>query len=160
MNSSTAYFNPITSHPLTIQIFSFFRLLPEGLRLLERSEKSIQDPMFRCFDREVSTAAKLLQKIKSELSALKDVCEGKSKFTNTLRELARNISGGTLPPDWVGDYKTVEGISLGEWLSDFCKRVAQLVSIGFGKIPFSHLVRILNTVQFDTLSIILNFNLC
>lgn len=108
-------------------------MLPEGLRLLERSDRSIQNPMFRCFDREVSTSSRSLQNIKSQLAELKDVCEGRSKFTNSLRELTHNISGGSLPKSWVQDYKTVEGISLGEWLADFCKRVAQFASIGFGK---------------------------
>lgn len=93
--------------------------------------------MFRCFDREVSTSARLLQAIKSELAELMEVCEGRSKFTNTLRELAHNISSGALPKDWTSTHKTGKGISLGEWLNDFCKRVAQLAAIGFGEVLYS-----------------------
>lgn len=95
--------------------------------------------MFRCFDREVSTSSRLLNQIKSELAELKDVCEGRSKFTNTLRELAHNISGGTLPKEWTSNYKIIKGTSLAEWLADFCKRVAQLASIGIGKCFVSHM---------------------
>lgn len=115
-------------------------MLPAGLHLLKRSDKAVQDPIFRCFDREISTAAKLLHAIRSQLTELEDVCEGRSTFTNALRELARSISSGILLKEWTQNYKTIGGISLAEWLNDFCKRVAQLASVGLGKTHFPFMV--------------------
>ena len=43
---------------LTPQIDSLLKMLPKSAPLLERTDTSVRDPMFRCFERESSVASK------------------------------------------------------------------------------------------------------
>jgi dynein heavy chain 1 len=52
------------------------------------------DPLSRFFSREVSLGRKLLQTIRGDLQDLLDVCQGRQKQTNRLRELIDTITKG------------------------------------------------------------------
>merc|ERR1719443_2876731 len=65
--------------------------LPEALSPMVRSESSIEDPLWRCIDREVQVGRKLLEKVRGDLQMLSEICEGKTKSTNELRTLATNL---------------------------------------------------------------------
>lgn len=55
---------------------------------------SLQDPLFRFFEREVKSGAKLLQDIRQDLVDVVQVCEGKKKQTNYLRTLISEMVKG------------------------------------------------------------------
>jgi len=71
--------------------FFFFQL---QLTPVVKNEENIKDPIFRCFEREISQGVKLLQKVKKDLSDLKLVCEGQLKQTNYLRSLIQDTNRG------------------------------------------------------------------
>jgi hypothetical protein len=58
----------------------------------DQSGEKRRDALFRCFEREVRDAAALLAKIRSDLDALVQVCEGAIKQTNYLRSLMTDLS--------------------------------------------------------------------
>lgn len=74
---------------------------PSEVRLsLWPSLRTIQDPLFRFFEREVKMGAKLLQDVRQDLADVVQVCEGKKKQTNYLRTLINELvkgAGGPVP---------------------------------------------------------------
>lgn len=66
--------------------------LPKGrLERLERTENSLNDPLFRFLEREVTVATGLLEQIQKDNSKVKELCEGKVLATNVLKALAKDI---------------------------------------------------------------------
>ncbi|CEM16453.1 unnamed protein product [Vitrella brassicaformis CCMP3155] len=110
------------------KIQSLLMSLPSGMEKLVRTAEAVQNPLFRCFDREVNVSLRLLHRIKSDLEQLQEVCSGKMKTTNELRALALNISADTIPKDWKR-YSVAEYLTATQWLADFTRRIAQLKEI-------------------------------
>ena len=109
-----------------------------------------EGPLSRFFARETSLGKKLLQTIRGDLQDLLDVCAGKQKQTNRLRELVDTItkgkkrqhnpprpvinrmSTGAVPAAW-HKYEIDNGMSLNAFVANFAARLAQLERIGSAK---------------------------
>ncbi|KAM9964742.1 hypothetical protein ACTFIW_004524 [Dictyostelium discoideum] len=109
-------------------ITEWTKLLPKPLKQLKRTTQNIKDPLFRCFEREISTGGKLVKKITNDLANLLELISGNIKSTNYLRSLTTSISKGIVPKEWKW-YSVPETISLSVWISDFSKRMQQLSEI-------------------------------
>ena len=99
-------------------------LLPTQLEMLNRTEQSIQNPLFRFLEREVTVASGLLDQVKRDLVLLIEMCKGLRKSTNVLKRLAEDLHADVIPKSWLK--YTVANISATAWVNDFCKRVRQL----------------------------------
>lgn len=117
-----------TSSPLSDMQAKIRKMLdnvPADLQPMERSEKAIKDPLWRCVDREVEVGRALLTRIRVDLERLYEFCTGAAKATNELRALAQTMSTDTVPSEWKR-YPVSETITVTEWLADFGKRLEQL----------------------------------
>lgn len=61
---------------------------------LKRTAQNIKDPLFRCFEREISTGTRLLAKVTNDLAELIEVSKGNAKQSNYMRSLMNSISKG------------------------------------------------------------------
>ncbi len=52
------------------------KVIPEGLQKLERTNESINNPLFRFLEREVSVAQKLYIEVIQNLKEVKLMCQG------------------------------------------------------------------------------------
>ncbi|KAL8439825.1 hypothetical protein Efla_004351 [Eimeria flavescens] len=104
--------------------------LPAGVPALQRTEAMVQNPMFRCFERELAVGAKLWASIRESLGELLLVCKGERKITNSLRELATLISSSKVPLEWSQVYVSSQDLTVTEWLEDFNRRLTQLAIVG------------------------------
>eukprot|EP00923_Selenidium_pygospionis_P010873 GHVN01019032.1.p1 GENE.GHVN01019032.1~~GHVN01019032.1.p1 ORF type:complete len:2863 (-),score=448.94 GHVN01019032.1:301-8082(-) len=95
---------------------------------LVRTAEAVNDPLFRCFEREVNTGKQLLETIRQDLTDLEQLCLGEIKSTNYMREVARCLSRQEVPKPWI-KYRYYEVLSATAWLSDFVERVTQLAMI-------------------------------
>ncbi|CDJ33136.1 Cytoplasmic dynein heavy chain, related [Eimeria mitis] len=103
--------------------------LPDKLPILQRTDAMVQNPMFRCFERELAVGARLCKLIRESLGELLLVCKGELKITNSLRELASQISSSKVPPEWSQVYVSSQELTVKEWLEDFSRRLAQLAMV-------------------------------
>ncbi len=103
----------------------YTQLLPAKLALMERSAEKVKNPLFRCFEREVRTGARLLEKIRRDLRDVLQACQGALKLTNHLRTVMSNLSKGVVPKDWQR-YTLPDSISLTAWFVDLAARIRQL----------------------------------
>ena len=55
---------------------------------------SIQDPLFRYFEREVNHGVKLLNDVRNDLEEVLAVCQGHKKQTNYMRVLISELAKG------------------------------------------------------------------
>lgn len=63
----------------------YAKILPNETPQLDRSGDSMNDPLFRFLDREITVAGGLLKVIRKNLGELKNLAEGKVLATNHLR---------------------------------------------------------------------------
>ncbi|CDI87445.1 dynein beta chain, flagellar outer arm, putative [Eimeria praecox] len=103
--------------------------LPDKLPVLQRTDAMVQNPMFRCFERELAVGARLCKLIRESLGELLLVCKGELKITNSLRDLASQISSSKVPPEWGQVYVSAEELTVKEWLEDLSRRLAQLAMV-------------------------------
>jgi len=101
----------------------YLSILPLNLEKLQRTEKSITDPLFRFLEREVTVTMSLLEKIRGNLFDLKNMCEGTSTSTNLTKNLALEIHNDQIPTIWK-KYNTLK-MSVNDWMLDFKKRLDQ-----------------------------------
>ena len=106
-------------------------LLPSQLELLQRTAKSIDNPLFRFLEREVTVAAGLLDNVRRDLTYLIEMCEGKRKSTNVLKILAEALHADVIPTTW--RKYNIANISATAWINDFVKRVDQLKDLSTRK---------------------------
>ncbi len=113
---------------------------------MDQAEERMQDPMYRCIDREMKTGISLVDKVHHDILQIISVCKGDIKQTNYLRELMKNLSKGTtkpllsqgrmklknvflhediVPKQWK-KYAVPDSLSVGVWLVDLGQRMAQL----------------------------------
>ncbi|EFA77050.1 cytoplasmic dynein heavy chain [Heterostelium album PN500] len=109
-------------------VTEWIKIMPKPLKALKRTAQNIKDPLFRCFEREITTGIKLIKKITADLGSITELLEGNIKQTNYLRSLTTSISKGVVPREWKW-YSSPESVSLSIWMSDFFKRMQQLNEI-------------------------------
>jgi dynein heavy chain 1 len=89
------------------------------------SEEQLQDPLYRCFDREMRAGRSLVTKVRHDLGQVIQACRGEIKQTNYLRALITDLSKGVVPRDW-RRYAIPESVGVGAWLVDLAERLQQL----------------------------------
>jgi dynein heavy chain 1 len=117
--------NPLSD--VARKVETFLGNLPEKLPKFERTEESVKDPLWRCFDREMGFGRSLLARIRSDLAQLQGLCKGDVKLTNDLRSLLADMQTDSIPATW--RKFAVADISVTEWIADFNRRCAQLENI-------------------------------
>lgn len=105
--------------------------LPGQLDILERNEKSIQNPLFRFLEREVVTVSGLLDSVKADLNAVLDLCKGLRKQTNVLKQQSEDLHAEQIPKQW--RKYVVANITATAWIIDLVKRVEQLKRLSESK---------------------------
>lgn len=109
--------------------------LPDALDLLVRNEKSIQNPLFRFLEREVTVTSSLLDDVRADLRAVLELTKGERKQTNVLKQISEDLHAEVIPKQW--RRYVVANITATAWIIDFVKRVNQLkvlsTSSDFGK---------------------------
>jgi dynein heavy chain 1 len=107
---------------------TWLELLPKSLNTLKRTVENIKDPLYRYFEREVSSGAKLLQTVVSDLQDVLLICQGEKKQTNYHRQMLSELVRGILPKSW-RRYTVPLGCTVIQWITDFSQRVQQLQKI-------------------------------
>lgn len=79
---------------------TWLELLPKNLNTLRRTVENIKDPLYRYFEREVSSGARLLQTVVSDLQDVLFICQGEKKQTNYHRQMLSELVRGILPKSW------------------------------------------------------------
>eukprot|EP01133_Synstelium_polycarpum_P001082 gene1082-1226_t len=113
---------------LRISINEWIKNIPKGLKPLKRTAQNIKDPLFRCYEREITTGTKLMKKITNDLNSINELLEGTIKQTNYLRSLTTSINKGVVPKEWKW-YSVPESVTLSIWMADFFKRMQQLIDL-------------------------------
>lgn len=107
---------------------TWLELLPKSLNTLRRTVENIKDPLYRYFEREVSSGAKLLQTVVSDLQDVLYICQGEKKQTNYHRQMLSELVRGILPNSW-RRYTVPSGCTVIQWVTDFSQRVQQLQKV-------------------------------
>ena len=129
MSSSTAVSPMASAFQGAISVVTeWLRELPESMTRLERTAANMEDPLFRCFVREVDSAVALLRTVRQDLHQLVRVCRGESKQTNLTRDLLLCVQKDVIPSHW-RRYTVPRDMSLSVWIPDLCLRLRQLVEI-------------------------------
>ncbi len=85
---------------LAAQINAWLGVLPASGPILRRSAEALHNPLFRCLEREVNIASKLLQTVRKNLSDILSVVTGSEKATAELRALMKVLSKDAVPSHW------------------------------------------------------------
>ncbi|GAM24388.1 hypothetical protein SAMD00019534_075630 [Acytostelium subglobosum LB1] len=104
------------------------KTLPKPLKPLKRTAQNIKNPLFRCFEREITTGIKLIKRITNDLGNITEMLDGNIKQTNYLRSITTSITKGIVPKEWKS-YSVPDSVSLSVWMADFFKRMQQLNEI-------------------------------
>ena len=107
---------------------TWLELLPKTLPTLRRTVENIKDPLYRYFEREVSSGAKLLQTVVSDLQDVLLICQGEKKQTNYHRQMLSELVRGILPNGW-RRYTVPTGCTVIQWVTDFSQRILQLQKV-------------------------------
>ncbi|KAK3912297.1 Dynein heavy chain, cytoplasmic [Frankliniella fusca] len=107
---------------------TFLELLPRSLATLRRTVENIKDPLYRYFEREVNSGARLLQDVVHDLEDVVLICQGEKKQTNYHRAMLSDLVKGIIPPSW-RRYTVPHGCTVIQWVTDFCSRVKQLQQV-------------------------------
>ncbi|XP_045114160.1 dynein heavy chain, cytoplasmic-like isoform X3 [Portunus trituberculatus] len=102
--------------------------LPESVANLRRTMDNIKDPLYRYFEREVNSGAKLLRVVKSDLNDVVLICKAEKKQTNYHRNMVSQLVKGIIPDQWKA-YTVPRGATVIQWITDFSQRVKQLQEI-------------------------------
>jgi len=120
---SSALANPLIE--LLTRVEQMLGTLPEDVPTMDRTETSLKDPLWRCFDREMGHGKSLLSKVRADLSLLRGACEGSAKTTNEIRQLISDMNTDAVPKQWRA-YAVHDTITVTEWIADFKRRLDQL----------------------------------
>ena len=85
---------------LHVTALEWLKIIPQSLHVLRRTADNIKDPLFRFFEREVTSGSKLLMTVRTDLSNVVEVCETKRKQTNYLRNLISDLAKGEGRREW------------------------------------------------------------
>ncbi len=100
---------------------SFLQVLPPTLTELKRTANSINNPLFRFLEREVTVAARLLSLLRKNLADAKALCEGAASSFH-IRQLAKELHADQLPPAWLKFNPAAYQLPLTEQILDYRKR--------------------------------------
>ena len=117
--------NPLAD--LGTKVKQMLENLPESLEQLPRSEASLRDPLWRCYDREAGFGRSLLKKVRQDLSLLAAACEGSAKSTNEVRQLIQDLTTDQVPKAW--QRFAMAQVTATEYLADLVKRLEQLAVV-------------------------------
>ncbi|XP_073982188.1 dynein heavy chain, cytoplasmic isoform X4 [Rhodnius prolixus] len=104
---------------------TWLELLPTNLPTLKRTVENIKDPLYRYFEREVNSGARLLKDVIHDLQDVVLICQGEKKQTNYHRSMLSDLVRGMLPSSW-RRYTVPRGCTVIQWITDFAHRVRQL----------------------------------
>ncbi|XP_054277851.1 dynein heavy chain, cytoplasmic-like isoform X3 [Macrosteles quadrilineatus] len=107
---------------------TWLQLLPNNLQTLRRTVENIKDPLYRYFEREVNSGAKLLRDVIHDLEDVVAICQGEKKQTNYHRAMLSDLVKGILPASW-RRYTVPRGCTVIQWITDFSQRVKQLQKV-------------------------------
>jgi dynein heavy chain 1 len=107
---------------------SWISLLPDNLPLLKRTVENIKDPLFRCFEREITRTSKLLNIVLLDLKDVILICKGEKRQTNHHRMMISDLAKGVIPKTWKF-YVVPQATTVIQWITDFADRVRQLNEI-------------------------------
>lgn len=108
---------------LRIRVEKFIEFFPKQLPKLERTADSINDPLFRFLEREVTVGSKLLSLVRSNLDDVRAVCEGRVVASSQVKALAKELYNEQIPALW--KKYNVYALPCSEWILDFQKRIQQ-----------------------------------
>lgn len=100
----------------------------QSIKKLKRTKENIKDPLFRFFEREINLGATLLHDVRSDLNEILAVCRASQKQNNHVRALISALNKGQVPSTWLR-YVVPASVTSMAWMSDFGKRVQQLLRI-------------------------------
>lgn len=83
-------------------------------------------------EREVTVSSNLLDRVRVDLNDVLELCQGKRKQTNVLKQLSEDLHAETIPKQWRATY-VVGNITATAWVIDFVKRVEQLKKLSVAK---------------------------
>lgn len=107
---------------------AWLELLPKTLLTLRRTVENIKDPLYRYFEREVASGARLLQTVISDLQDVVLICQGEKKQTNHHRSMLSELVRGIIPGGW-RKYTVPAGCTVIQWITDFSHRIKQLQKV-------------------------------
>jgi dynein heavy chain 1, cytosolic len=119
---------PLWMRTLHNSATTWLQLLPKSLPTLRRTVDNIKDPLYRYFEREVNSGAKLLQDVIHDLEDVVLICQAEKKQTNYHRTMLSELVRGILPPGW-RRYTVPRGCTVIQWVTDFAQRVQQLQQV-------------------------------
>uniref|UniRef100_A0A2P2HXP1 Dynein heavy chain, cytoplasmic n=1 Tax=Hirondellea gigas TaxID=1518452 RepID=A0A2P2HXP1_9CRUS len=107
---------------------TWLSLLPETVSPLRRTVENIKDPLYRYFEREVNSGAKLLKRVRNDLTDVVLICRGEKKQTNYHRSMISKLVKGMIPELWLA-YTVPKGATVSHWATDLAHRMKQLQEI-------------------------------
>jgi len=119
---------PLWMRTLHNSATTWLQLLPKSLPTLRRTVDNIKDPLYRYFEREVNSGARLLQDVIHDLEDVVLICQAEKKQTNYHRTMLSELVRGILPPSW-RRYTVPRGCTVIQWVTDFAQRVQQLQQV-------------------------------
>ncbi|CAB3376335.1 Hypothetical predicted protein [Cloeon dipterum] len=119
---------PLWMRTLHNSATTWLELLPKSLNTLRRTVENIKDPLYRYFEREVNSGARLLQDVIHDLEDVVLICKGEKKQTNYHRTMLSELVRGILPPGW-RRYTVPRGCTVIQWITDFAQRIKQLQEV-------------------------------
>jgi dynein heavy chain 1, cytosolic len=119
---------PLWMRTLHNSATTWLQLLPKNLPTLRRTVENIKDPLYRYFEREVNSGARLLQDVIHDLEDVVLICQAEKKQTNYHRTMLSELVRGILPPGW-RRYTVPRGCTVIQWVTDFAQRVQQLQQV-------------------------------
>jgi dynein heavy chain 1 len=122
---ASALINPLAD--LGAKVHEMLENLPDSLEQLQRSEASLRDPLWRCYDREAGFGKSLLKKVRQDLSLLSAACEGTAKSTNEVRQLIQDLTTDQVPKAW--QRFAMAKVTATQYLGDLVKRLEQLRTV-------------------------------
>lgn len=102
---------------------SWLQALPESFEVVDQSA---ENPIARFMAREMVFGAKLFNTVKTNLTAVAELCKG-TKASALTRSIAMELSKGMVPQQW-RKYPSSDFV-MAVWLPDLCKRLAQLQNL-------------------------------
>lgn len=106
---------------LESNIENYIAILPKKIEDMKRTSNSMNDPLFRFLEREVTVASKLLSTVNGNLSELNNMCKGVILPNSITKTLAKQIYDQEIPLNWK-KYNVMK-MPISEWIFDFKTRL-------------------------------------
>jgi len=107
---------------------NWLQTMPKQLQMLKRTAENIKDPMYRYFEREVNSGARLLNDVRKDLDDVVQICDSNKKQTNYHRAMLSDLVKGIIPSTWKR-YTIPLRSTVIQWIMDFSLRIKQLQEV-------------------------------